>query len=87
MALTQQNISSPICKILKTRDFTLIYMDLEITQWYEKVKRLITPISSSLVQKIRLQCLFQLLSRAARRAARLKKIESKKCAYEVCPNK
>ena len=28
-----------------------------------------------------------LLSRAARRAAQLKKIESKKCAYEVCPNK
>ena len=28
-----------------------------------------------------------LLSRAARRAARLKKNESKKCAYEVCPNK
>ena len=28
-----------------------------------------------------------LLSQAARRAARLKKIESKKCAYGVCPNK
>ena len=27
-----------------------------------------------------------LLSRAARRAVRLKKIESKKCAYGVCPN-
>ena len=30
---------------------------------------------------------FVLLSRAALRAAWLKKIESKKCAYEVCPNK
>ena len=28
-----------------------------------------------------------LLSRAVRRAAWLKKIESKKCAYEVCLNK
>ena len=37
--------------------------------------------------KFRMEGSNKLLSRAARRAARLKKNESKKCAYEVCSNK